>query len=842
MVEPKLMVATHAFVGNGSPSAHQLSFDSDALLRVVPASEANGWVWGSNIVTRLEGYIPIAYLVTAEDRKANLKMCEEIVWHAVDTALLKAVDELRCVPSLVPSLDRVRMPSRLCAAERVPLLRRPRPLNLKRPPSFSPLTVLRRMEVILAASELAVGVGRVPSLAVRLLSQRYVQSAATAASLLQVAAQLHGTGSLVERAGDELERHSREKLEKELEQQRSSRAAKQWPHSSERRRSPAPPSASPISRPRTLRRQTTQQTLEEIAAAHGAPSVDDPDFLEKYEKTQADLTTTFEAAAAAPPPTGSLALRRAASHSEGRGQSPSGSAASPRPVAKEWPYTVRGMRSGDAAASSELVPRIAENDRLVEAQVARQRAHAERKEAIRRRQQRTGAGAASRVAETPSLGHGYSRGESPLSSSAVMRGWGGGRSSASSRSAPPPPGARTAQPRCATRPAATGCAHTHAYSVLTSSRPSSLTSCASCRVRAQKRRAPLQPPLSPKGSRAPATADAPGRGRSATAELRTLARRGADADATAIRPIATAALSPPPQPPPPPAAVAATAVTASGLRDETHISAAPAQQPGPAPSAYNRLLSMLDEHETQSHGNNAALLDDLATERAAERAASPSEGGSAPPIVRSSAGISPVPSLGLSPRSAAAAGDNFAKGDSRAPDRRSPRNGAAFEADDAEVETAGGAEDSPRAALQGSTPRGRAALSSFAGLRELTANVPTPPQRPSTGVARGGFSLLTEVTERKAARRRSPPRRREGSPPWRKQSPPRRRRPAAALRAASPPPAAAAAAEDGISPPPLPPQAAVASHPAVRSVARAGVQTPAQVEERLRRFLDFVAS
>ena len=356
------------------------------------------------------------------------------------------------------------------------------------------------MEVILGASELAVGVGRVPSLAVRLLSQRYVQSAATAASLLQVAAQLHGTRSLVERAGDELERHSREKLEKELEQQRSSHSAKQWPHSGERRRSPAPSSASPLSRTRTLRRQTTQQTLEEIAAAHGAPSVDDPNFLEKYEKTQADLTTTFEAAAAAPPPTGSLALRRAASHSQE--SSPSGSAASARPAAKEWRQTVRGSkRSGDIAASTELVPRLAENNRLVEAQVARQRAHAERKEAIWRRQQCTGAGAASRIAETPSLGHSSLRDESPLSSITGVGGWGGGRSSASSRSAASPlTGARTAQPRYV--------AHAAALVVRprsladrrllpdSLSRPSSLTLRAPCRVRAQKRRAPPQHPLS----------------------------------------------------------------------------------------------------------------------------------------------------------------------------------------------------------------------------------------------------------------------------------------------------------------------------------------------------------
>ena len=143
---PSLMVSTHSFVGNGSPSAHQLSFESDALLRVVPASEANGWVWGSNIVTRLEGYIPIAYLVTAEDRKANLKMCEEIVWHVVDTALLKAVDELRCVSLLALSLDRVRMPSRHFAQqpkESFPLLRRPRPYISTDPPPFPPLTVLR---------------------------------------------------------------------------------------------------------------------------------------------------------------------------------------------------------------------------------------------------------------------------------------------------------------------------------------------------------------------------------------------------------------------------------------------------------------------------------------------------------------------------------------------------------------------------------------------------------------------------------------------------------------------------------------------------------------------------
>ena len=68
-----------------------------------------------------------------------------------------------------------------------------------------------RMEVILAASELAVGVGRAPSMAVRLLAQRYTQSAATAASLMLIATQLQGTESLVERASAELERHSRTK-------------------------------------------------------------------------------------------------------------------------------------------------------------------------------------------------------------------------------------------------------------------------------------------------------------------------------------------------------------------------------------------------------------------------------------------------------------------------------------------------------------------------------------------------------------------------------------------------------------------------------------------------------
>ena len=142
---------------------------------------------------------------------------------------------------------------------------------------------------------------------------------------------------------------------------------------------------------------------------------------------------------------------------------------------------------------------------------------------------------------------------------------------------------------------------------------------------------------------------------------------------------------------------------------------------------------MLDEHETKSHGNNAALLDDLVAEQhSAVRAASPfKEGGSTPPSGGPSAGSSSGPpsrgpSPGPSPRAATAAGDHFEKGYTRASDRSSPLNGAAFKREreaDADVETADGTEASPRAALQGSMPRGRAALSSFAGLRELTGRL-----------------------------------------------------------------------------------------------------------------------
>jgi hypothetical protein len=90
-----MMVATHSFTGNALPSAHQLSFEAGVLLQTVPASEANGWVWSTNVATLAQGYVPTAYLIAAEERETNAKMCEEIVWHVADVALLKAVDARR---------------------------------------------------------------------------------------------------------------------------------------------------------------------------------------------------------------------------------------------------------------------------------------------------------------------------------------------------------------------------------------------------------------------------------------------------------------------------------------------------------------------------------------------------------------------------------------------------------------------------------------------------------------------------------------------------------------------------------------------------------------------------
>jgi len=233
-----------------------------------------------------------------------------------------------------------------------------------------------------------------------------------------------------------------------------------------------------------------------------------------------------------------------------------------------------------------------------------------------------------------------------------------------------------------------------------------------------------------------------------------------------------ASVSPLPPLPPPPTAV------------ESEVEPTAAQPP----SAYNRLLSMLNDHETKSHGNDLALQSDLLKQ--ANFAAPEAHFSSAPDADASGAAFD---------RRGAGSRRELQAGQAAAPAARAPATSATA---------------APPAT------RKHLGLRAFAGLHELTANVPTPQRLSSqSGGGGGGFGLLARVMQHPESIAQAP-------------SPVQVRAPMQMqmqMQAQAP---AVRVAEENISPPPLPP-AAEERPPPLSAASDGGNAT-------LSRFLNFV--